>query len=261
LLLKHVIETPDDARLLILGTYRKTEVGRAHPLADALGDLRRAQVVDRLSLRGLSETATSALVQALAGHDVPTAFARAVCSQTEGNPFFIVEVLRHLSETGVIFRRAGRGASYVRPEQLGLPESVKDVIGRRLSRLSEACHQLLRIAAVAGREFDLEILERVSGLSDEQLMNALDEAVQLALVVEIPQAVGRYAFAHTLVRETLYSELTSTRRVRLHGRLAEALESSSRGRLDDHLPQLAYHFLEATPGNDMDKAIAYATRA
>jgi len=261
LLLKHVMESQEEAPLLILGTYRKTELGQAHPLADALGDLRRTQAVDRLSLHGLDQAATGALVQAFAGHDFPAAFARAVCAQTEGNPLFIVEALRHLTETGVIVRRAGRWASHLRPEQVGIPEGVKEVIGRRLSRLSEACHQLLRIAAVAGREFDLDILARVSGLSDEPLVNALEEAVRVAVLVEVPQTIGRYSFAHILIRETLYAELTATRRVRLHGRLAEALESARPGTLEEDLPLLAYHFLEAAPGGDVDKAIGYATRA
>jgi hypothetical protein len=261
LLLRHLMAAPDDAALLVVATFRETELDPAQPLGDALAELHRTQVVERLALRGLDEPGTGALVQAFVGDHVPPALARLVCAQTEGNPLFIVEVLRHLAETGVLFRRADRWTAQTSPEQIGIPEGVRQVIGRRLSRLSEACHQLLRIAAVAGRDFGLDVLERVCSLGEEQLMSALDEAVRMAVVVEVPGVIGRYSFAHTLVRETLYGELTAARRVRLHRRLGEALEGLAGPTIDEQLPQLAYHFTASAAIGDVEKAIAYATRA
>ena len=261
LLLKHLARAREHAGLLILGTYREMELGKTHPLAEVLGDLRRENLFDRLSLQGLDEADVRALMTSVAGHEVPLAFARAVHVETEGNPFFIGEILRHLAETGVAFGRGGRWTTDLTFDRIGIPEGVKQVTGRRLSRLSDVCHHLLRIAAVIGREFRMDVLESVSGLSSDQLVDALDEAVEVAVIAEMPHAVGRYSFVHTLIRETLHGELTTTRRVRWHGRIAQAIESACGGEVEAHLPQLAYHFIEAAPGGDVDKAIDYATRA
>jgi len=145
-----------------------------------------------------------------------------------------------------------------------IPQSVREVVGRRLDHLSEACNRVLTIASVIGREFELRVLERVVGahgdapLSGDRLLEALEEAVAARVITEVPRAADRYSFSHALIRETLYEELSTTRRVRLHRQIGEAIEEiDPEGRLS----QLAYHFCEAAPGGDIDKAVDYAKRA
>jgi tetratricopeptide (TPR) repeat protein len=135
------------------------------------------------------------------------------------------------------------------------------VIGRRLSRLSENANAALAVAAVAGRDFDLDILERVTELGEDTLLGALDEAVTARLVVELPGSAGRFHFAHALVRETLYDELTTARRVRMHRRIAQTIEELHRDDADPPLAQLAYHWFESASAPDVEKAVDYSRRA
>jgi predicted ATPase len=130
--------------VLFLATYRDTDVDRRHPLAEVLADFRREPRVSRLSLAGLDETGLGALLRDRAGHDAPPDFVRVLLEETEGNPFFVEEVVFHLVETGVIYQRDGTWVSDLAADDLGLPEGVRDVVGRRLSRLSPAANELLR---------------------------------------------------------------------------------------------------------------------
>ncbi len=266
LLLRHVLRSPEPLRLLVVVTYRDTDIGRAHPLTDFLADLRRAGGVERLSLGGLDRDGVGAFIEAAAGHDLAdeegVAFVRAVWEETEGNPFFVAEVIRHLSETGRIERRDGRWVATVPVEELGIPEGVRDVVGRRLSRLSEAANRALAVAAVVGLEFDATLVWAAGDVDEDDLLSALDEAVSARLVSEVSAGVPRYRFGHALVRATLYEELTGARRVVLHRKVAEAIEVVHAGALDDYLPPLAHHWAQAAaPAAEAAKAIEYATRA
>ncbi len=226
LLLKHIVRSPRQLPLLLLGTYREAEVARTHPLAKTLADLRRDRAFERVSLQGLDEGDVGALIGAWTGQKAPPAFIQAVHELTEGNPFFIEEVLRHLEETGAIYRRDGGWTTDLKVDEMGIPEGVREVIDQRLSRLSGDCNSILTIAAVIGREFDLDSLERASDLPLDRLLELLEEAVAARVVAEAPHMVGRYGFSHTLIHETLYQELTTTRRVRLHGQSLKYADSS-----------------------------------
>jgi class 3 adenylate cyclase len=144
---------------------------------------------------------------------------------------------------------------------------VREVVGRRLDHLSEQCNRVLTIASAIGREFGLDALERVVGaqhdapVTGDRLLEVLEEAVGARVVAEVPRVVGRYSFTHALIWETLYEELSTARRVRLHRQIGEVLEELHGANLDPHLAALAYHFFEAAPGGDVDKAIDYARRA
>jgi DNA-binding SARP family transcriptional activator len=244
-LLGHVVRARPPS-LLVLGTYRHTEVGSDHALAATLADLWREPGVDRILLAGLDEDGVSALVERVEGHALDAAdhaLARALHARTAGNPFFVGEFLRHLSETGGVYQKEGRWTYYENAETSGVPEGVRDVIARRLQRLSASANTALTVASVVGFEFDLRVLERVSGpVPEDATLDALDEAVAAHVVAEVGS--GRYQFAHALVRDTIYSTLTSTRRARLHHRVGDALASIP-GDTAPRLPALAHHFAEA----------------
>src|SRR5262245_24762383 len=261
LLLRFLAREMVESRLLVLATYRDVEVSRGHPLAEVLPSLRQERTVERILLRGLPEEDVRAVLAALRGQNVPEALVHAISRETEGNPFFIQEIVRHLVDEGMLGRE---GAPWTRQSclaDLRLPESVRDVIGRRLGRLSAACTQCLTAAAVVGREFGLDALERIAELDAERLLEVLEEAVAARVVEEVPRAIGRYRFAHTLIRETLYEELRTLERIRRHRRVGEALEALYARNPEPHLAELTHHFLEALPGGDVAKAVAYATRA
>jgi tetratricopeptide (TPR) repeat protein len=259
LMLRHVVRSSDVANFCVVGTYRESELARTHPLAEMLVDLRREQMVTRISLRGLDGPETQVLVNTLAGPDVSPRLASLVMESTDGNPFFIAEMLKHLSETGALARL--RGASAFGASDLGLPEGIKEVIGRRLSRLSEECNRILSLAAVIGRDFNVDLLLKLADLAEDRILDAIDEAVQARLISEVPGRPQRFTFLHALIRETLYGELISTRRVRLHLRVGEAIEQLAEGSPTPPLADLAYHFAQAAPAGAADKAIDYATRA
>ncbi len=253
LLLRHLARSINPARLLILGAYRATEA-QADGFVDALAGLRREGLITQSHIEGLREDETAELIRVLTGTLPTRAFSTALHAQTEGNPFFIGEIVRHLTEAGVRADRAG--AAELR--RAGLPEEVKDVIARRLSRLDSRAIEWLRVAAVIGRDFDASLLEQVASLDEDEFLNALDEALAAGLVLEVPNAPGSYSFTHALIRETLYEGMSAPRRARIHRRVGEVLEASG---AEKHLTALALHFTRAAGSQDAAKAIEYARRA
>jgi hypothetical protein len=263
LLLRHVVRSPTPMRLLAVGTYRDTELGPGHPLAELLADLRRDDGIERLLLSGLDQAGVAAFMEQAAGHgldDGDLVLARAIHQETEGNPFFVREVLRHLTETGAVERQDGCWATRRPVEEVGIPEGVRDVVGRRISRLSKEANRTLRVAAVVGAEFEVSVLLAAEMLDEEDLLSAVEEATEARLVLEVAGLAGHYQFAHALVRDTLYDGLSAARRVTLHRRVAEAIETVHARRLDGYLPALAYHYRHASTA-EVGKAVAYAARA
>jgi DNA-binding SARP family transcriptional activator/tetratricopeptide (TPR) repeat protein len=254
LLLRHLARAPDPSRLLILGAYRSTE-SALEGFADALADLRRDRLISQIDVGGLSERETAELVATWTGEAPSSAFAWALHDETEGNPLFISEIVRHLAEAGVRVSEAGAGEL----QRFGLPEGVKQVIARRLTRLSAQATEWLRVAAVIGRDFNAALLERVVSLDEEEFLNALDEALAAGLVVETVPNAGRYGFSHALIRETLYEGMSAPRRARIHRRVGEELEATATGRR--YINALAHHFTRAATADDGGKAITYAMRA
>ncbi len=201
---------------------------------------------------------------AVARHDLDealVALAHAVRRETEGNPFFIGEVIRHLGESGALFEEGGRWTYRGPIAALGIPEGVREVIGRRLGRLSEATNRVLGLAAVIGRQFDVALLAKIAETSEDAVLDALDEATAAALVTEVRGGAEQFAFRHALIRTTLYEELSATRRARLHQRVGEALEELVSTTPGARIEELAYHWLAATRAADAGKAIGYARQA
>jgi len=257
-----------DSRLLLVGTYRDVELSRQHPLSDTLGELARLHLFQRLPLSGLNRDDVGRFIEATAGMAPPPWLIDAVNTEAEGNPLFLKEIIAYLVHERILDPKGSahldelrRGAS--RGPAIRIPEGVREVIGKRLNRLSESCNRILTVASVIGREFDFEILLRlIDGTAEERVLEGLEEALAARVIEEMPPpAVERYQFTHALIRETLYEELMTARRAKLHRRVGEALEELYRANMEPHLPQLARHFSEAAHGSDVDKAVEYAMRA
>ncbi len=266
LLLRHLAGAEQISRLLILATYRDSELRHAEALRDTLGALRRQSGVQRIELRGLNDHEVVSYFEAASGQTLDQDgldLAHAVYRETDGNPFFVGEVLRHLAESGAIRRDAeGRWVAGTGLDITVLPDSVREVVGGRVVRLGQEAERVLAIAAVIGREFDLDLLARATGASEDDVLDILDGAVGAALVSEFAEAPGRFQFTHGLIQHTLYEDLRPTRRARAHRQVAEALEAGGwAGMSGVDVGQLARHWVAAIQPSDLTKAITYSQRA
>ncbi len=241
LLLRHLLRFGDHARVQIIGTYRSTDLDRSHPLAAMLADLHRDGTAHRLALAGLDEDDVTAYV-AEAGYD-DQELARALASVTGGNPFFLIEALRHVEESGGHW------------EPGTLPQGVREAVSRRLSRLPAETNKALAAAAVIGSRFSVHLVERVVG---DDLIDAFDQACRVGIIIE--ESGGCYRFNHAIVRQSLLAELPSVRRMRLHQRIATTLETES-GAEEELLAELAHHYFECAWAGNAAKAVEYCRRA
>ena len=246
-------------RLLVVGCYRDMELSRQHPLSETLAQLSRSASggFQRVFLRGLNYEETSRLIKASAGIEPTTGLVEEIYSHTEGNPFFMTEVIRLLSESGELL------ADHIgSPEGLRIPEGVREVIGQRLNRLSERCNEMLTTASVVGREFDFKLLSNLSGDdTEDRMLEAFEEALAARIIEEPPGTMGRYQFTHALIQETLAQELSTTRRARLHARVGQALEEMYGENARTHASELAQHFAEAELVVGPTKLVLYSLLA
>src|SRR5262245_18571018 len=256
LLLQFLAREVEHAPILVLGTYRDGEVGPGHPLLPALGAVVREPATRRLVLPGLGARDVARYIESTSGIAPPAALTSAITERTEGNPFFVGEMVRLLVAEG------GAGSLAIdRAAPPAVPQGVHEVVGQHLERLSAGCRDLLRQAAVVGREFGLDVLEPVSGFDRDRVLEALEEAIMEQLVVEVPGTLGRFRFVHALVRDALYASLAMTRRLRLHRAVGEVLEQLQGADPTPHLAELTHHFGSPAPAGTVEKAVAYARRA
>ena len=264
-LLRHVVTTVESARLLVLGTFRDTELSPSNPLRDLLGALQREPGISRIELKGFDDTGVLAFMEAAAGQrleEAATDLAHALCLETEGNPFFVGEVLRSLMETGAIYQDdRGRWTAAGEMSEMVLPNSVREVISARVGRLGAQAGRVLSMAAVIGRDFDFDLLDAVTDLGQEELLDVLDAATGAALVREVPDVPGRYSFSHALTQHTLYQGLPRVRRTRAHRQVAEAIEATVGQTPGARVGELAHHWLSASQPANATKAIGYARQA
>lgn len=229
--------------VLALGIYRDTEVAPGSPLLETVVELRRHRPSTRIELDPLDTGEVRELIgDRLQGDPTP-----ALHDQSGGNPFFVDQLVRHLQESDGVSPGS-------------VPSGVRDVINQRVARLPEGGPDLLSRAALIGQDFDLEILEATSNLSEDEMIALLDLGVAAGLLVESPSIPGRYAFSHALLRSTLEGELSLTRRTTVHRDIGEALERRSQSDPDREVGELARHFGQAGP-RESDRAVHYATRA
>jgi DNA-binding SARP family transcriptional activator len=238
LLTSFLLRSARPGPLLILGSYRDTELGRGTPLTGALGELQRSGGLDRIGLRGLGTDDVAALTRSLLGSDDVAAHVHA---RTNGNAFFVEEVLRGLADA----------------RESDVPESVRHSVGLRLARMSGDAAELLDAAAILGLEHDARALEITAGLEPPAAESALDEILSARLLRPAPSA-SQFEFTHALVREAVLHECNALRRARLHRQAAAALTTLGE---DRHVEEIAMHLFEAASAADAERAAEMSVRA
>jgi predicted ATPase len=261
MLLRHLLAPRLGLRLLVVTTYRDSELSPTHPLRELLVDLHGQPGVERLAVAGLGEVEIKALMQGTTGHELDpagVALVKELREETDGNPFFVAEILRDLAESGAIVRVEDRWVA-VEAASVTIPQGVREVIAQRVRRLGEAAHRALTAASAMGQQFDLDLLARVLDEAEEGVLRTLEGAVGAALVTESPEIVGRFGFGHALIQHALYDELSPTRRQRAHRRIAEALEATAEGR--GRVAELAHHWSKGATAAELPTAVEAARRA
>jgi len=254
-LLQFVSREVGHLRMVVVVTLRPVTVGPQHPLSQMIGLLARQGLERRILLEGLSEDDVRRFLEITTGTPAPDRLVIAVHQQTEGNPFFVKEVVRLLVAEGQFSSHDSTSWT------LGLPQTVRDVVTLRLGQLSDTCNRVLAIASVAGRDFELETVRQVAEVSEDQLLDLLEEAIAARLVVESKQHPGTCRFSHALIRETLYECMSTSRRSRLHLKMASVLEQRLPEWREAALSSLAHHCFKALPLGSVDRAIRYAALA
>jgi DNA-binding CsgD family transcriptional regulator len=257
LLLQFLARQLTESHLLVVGCYRDLELSRQHPLLEGLAQLSRLPVFQRELLLGMSQEDSGQFIEMTAGIRPSPQLVETIHAHTEGNPFFLKEMTRLLSEQGELMAAEIGGSEGIR-----IPQGVREVIGQRLNRLSESCHQMLTITSVIGREFEFRLLRTLNDeTTDKQLLGIIDEALAACLVEELPGGRERYRFSHALIQQTLAEELSTSRKVRWHARIGEALEELYGTDVEAHAAELAYHFAKAEPVLGPEKLVRYCLLA
>lgn len=263
LLLQYIVRSTYQARLLIVGTYRVPDLDfeRNQPLSDTLAMLARGIDFQRVTLQGLTFDEIADYLRETARRDPPHDLVRLVHQETRGNPFYTRELFQHLLEEGKVLDAAGGWISDLSSHELGIPHGVDHVLRLRLGRLSEKTKHLLQLAAVLTGGFDLPLLEALSSLPEDALLDCLDEAIASGLIRTVQAPATTYDFAHAIIRHTLYEQFNPDRRIRLHRQTAEALESLISDQDSAFIGELAtqYHASRALPG--AQRGIRYALAA
>jgi hypothetical protein len=248
-LLRVMARTAVKNSLLVIGTYRDTDVDRRHPLGEALPIIRREVEPTRIDLEGLDHAAVKELLELIGEQEVPDGFADMLAQQSEGNPFFLREMLLHLVDEGAL--RLEDGGWVADPEIANvIPEGVREVVGRRLSQLSVTVNSLLSVGALFKVAFPLPVVADVAEVDEDDALDAIDQALA-AQVIRPTDTFDHYAFAHALFRQTLNEELNPSRQVRTHRAIAEALEKQVAGVPSvEQAAMLAHHWYQsaALPG-------------
>ena len=262
LLLQHHAQTISTTPMLVVCTYRDVELEVTRHFAKAIETLVRQKQAIRMPLRRLGQDGVKDMLTAMSGQEAPVSLARVVFEETEGNPFFVEEVFRHLSEEGKLFDPNGQWLTDLRVDRLQVPEGVRLVLGRRLERLGEDARRILTTAAVIGRSFSLRLLEDMESKQPDAVLDAVEEAERAHLVVPEPEGRDtRYRFVHELVRQTLAESISLPRRQRLHGRIAEGIERVYSANLEAQASQIAHHLYQSGALADPEKTTTYLVMA
>ncbi len=259
ILLRHLADRLKDSPVMLIGTYRDDELESASPFSRMLQELNRERLIEEISLKRLGKAGVKQLIEGRARKTAPAELIDLVYAETEGNPFFVEEVFRHLKEEGKLFDETGEFMAGVEIADTEVPRGVRLIIAERLDRVSESCKKVLTTAAVTGRKFSFDLMLSVnSKLDEDDVLDALEEAETARLIEDLSEdREAKYGFVHEQIRQTLLTNLSFPRRQRTHLRIAESLEKIYGSRSSEHAGELSYHFYQAGSGADRDKTAHY----
>ena len=259
LLLHYLARGVQKTPLLLLGAYRSTDIDSKHPLSPVLTELNRERLPQSVSLKRMSLNDISEMIkQMLEQDDIPAELCKAVYEKTRGNPFFAEEVVKSLKEEEIIHREQNRW-EFKETSEFEFPETVKNVVKARISRLDEDCQNVLTMASFVGNDFTLEALCGVTGIEESKLLEIMDKLLKTGLIKHrVVRGEDLCSFADIIVRDVEYEEAGTFRRKKLHSIVGSTLEKVYAKKIDEHFGELALHFLE---GGDKDKALDYFLKA
>ena len=262
LLLEFIARQLEGSRILIVGTYRDTEAPPESPLGESLARFTRLPGFQRQAITGLPPEDVGRFVHVETGATPHEQLLSAIHGHTEGNPYFLGEVVRYLAEQGRLTGDAIDSNTPGSVAGLSIPQGVRDVIGQRLIRLTRPCNQALVTASVIGREFEFNLLTSLlDSASEADLLDLMDEAISARIIDELPGSDARYQFRHALMQQTLTESISAGRKTRLHARIGEALEAKHGNDPGDHTTELAHHFTQAASILGNDRMVHYTLLA
>ena len=259
-ILHHLSRVVGDAGILLIGAYRDSEIDRRHPLASAIAAISRLPNFERLKLDGLTSAELSELLETIGDERAPDKAVAAIANETDGNPFFIRELLLHLKESGKILSEGTGWRALASSTEGGIPESVRALVEGRLVRLSDETNRFLQVAGAFKGAFSFSIAAAVAGMDEEAALNAAEEAMG-ASILRSAGSDENLEFTHAIIRNTLYSQLNPLRRTRTHQKIAEAMEAAWSERATEHAAEVAYHFWRAGKASGATRGVEYAIAA
>jgi tetratricopeptide (TPR) repeat protein len=259
LLLHYLARGAQKTPLLLLGAYRSTDIDDKHPLTPVLAELNRERLPQEIQLKRVSLNDVSEMMKnILEQEDVPEEFFKLVYDKTRGNPFFAEEVVKSLKEEGIIYLEEGKW-KFKEVSVIEFPKSVRNVVKARISRLDEECQNVLTMASFIGNDFTLETMSALTGIEENKLLELMDRLFKTGLIKERKvRGEGVCSFADILVRDVAYEEVSLLKRIKFHSVVGSTLEKVYAKTIDEHLGELASHFLE---GGDKEKAFGFFLKA
>ena len=238
--------------IMLIGTYRSE--GSSPHLVRLLSELNRERLAQEIGLKSLSRDEVEQMARTLlkTGHRISPSFADALKAITDGNPYFVEEILKDLTEEGHVDELLQQKTF----DELPIPQSIQMLVQQRVEQLPETTRRILICASVIGQRFDFRLLQETTGQHEQDLLEALKELIAAHLVVQ--ESADQFAFKHALTRDAVYSMLMFRESKLMHQTVGEALEQGGGTRIDAPVAQLAYHFYQA---GVWQKATDYSHRA
>jgi predicted ATPase len=260
-LLVHLANRVAQLPVVIIGTYRDLYSENNPALTRTLEELIRLGIRP-LKLAGLTKDAVARMLHGLSKREAPERLVSLFFDQTQGNPFFVEELHRHLLEEGKLFDAVGHFRTDTKVDEIDVPDNVRLIIGRRLERLDESEKLVLAAAAVIGRSFSFQLLAEISRIDVDELFTVIEKAQQMGIVVPSAEGPERpFTFGHELVRQTLLGGISAPRQQRLHAGVAEAIERLYAGAINERAGEIADHLLKAGSFADNQRLVRYLTLA
>jgi predicted ATPase len=263
-LLHYLARNIQNSKVMITCSYRPEEIenikGEVHPLSKTLRRMRPEKLFFEIVLERFDEENTGQMIESLLKiQNIPETFTRRLYGESEGNPFFVEEVVKSLVNEGLINPSDYSWDKKFDPSKIHIPSTIRDVIGRRMDRLDDKTRGILSYASIIGNKFTFETLHKLSDLNEEELVDSIDALIAANIIHEDTASIDEvYRFDHSQIREVIYNSMSRSRRRLMHKRIGHIIEKLNKNRLDEVVYNLARHFYE---GKDTEKTITYSIRA